>query len=382
MRDAWQREQGKQVEMAAEGIAPAWTLREVILDFNGPQLTVMDGPDGTYLSMASDEDQAVVRWLRALVSDVELEALLSGGTTVRECLLKPHLWVVDEKPDGTLRDQWRVALDDLDKEELPEPDSYLPSEFVEAHRAPVRQPEIVLDGSFSKNHTISIKLLGEYLVKLQSLWNAIGQKIYGTVTTSGAFKTHLLERTAMAMTGFGEGSVVISIAPSEPEVFTTVATRYKELVTAGADPHRLQASLRELQTRVRSSYAEYLALLQRNKLSVLGRWGDERVFLHHGTAARIKPTLEQLDEAHEEVFTARGYFVGFNLRKASFELRDPDNEETYEGSVSRKFLRQADPQITLGPSTLYGVEIASVVFMAVEGEPTTRMTLEKVFPAG
>lgn len=97
-----------------------------MIGFNGPQLVLVEGSDGEYLSVAADEDRHAVRWLRSLISRTELRALLAGRTTVRECILKPNIWVVDaDRSTGKVLMEAKLTPDDLSDDDLPTADSYL-----------------------------------------------------------------------------------------------------------------------------------------------------------------------------------------------------------------------------------------------------------------
>ena len=112
-----------------ETLKPAntWRDKQILIAFNGPQLVLVGGSDGDYLSVAAGEDERAVRWLRSPISKNELEALLAGSTTVRECILKPNVWVVDvNSSTGEVLMEAKVTPDDLSGDNLPAVDSHLP----------------------------------------------------------------------------------------------------------------------------------------------------------------------------------------------------------------------------------------------------------------
>lgn len=111
-----------------------WVDREVILEFNGPQLVFMSRGNDTYLSLASDEDDDRVRWLRSKVSDYELLELKLGFTTIRQCILKPEVLVVDTDHRGNVLSETAVKPDQLGESDLPGLQSTLPMEIVTAHK--------------------------------------------------------------------------------------------------------------------------------------------------------------------------------------------------------------------------------------------------------
>jgi len=116
----------------------SWTEREVLLAFNGPQLVVLESDGKLYLSVASDADETATRWLRSPITPAEFNALVSGTTTVRDCILKPEILVVDTDADGHSLKEFRVAPGDLSEDDLPASDSVLPDDVVAMHEAPAR----------------------------------------------------------------------------------------------------------------------------------------------------------------------------------------------------------------------------------------------------
>lgn len=111
-----------------------WNEKDVILDFNGPQLVLLESEGRLYLSVASDADEEFVRWLRAPISNHEYRALLAGETTVLECIRKPEILVVDTDQYGTPTAEYSVSADSLNDENLPLAGSVLPDEIVSLRR--------------------------------------------------------------------------------------------------------------------------------------------------------------------------------------------------------------------------------------------------------
>lgn len=110
-----------------------WHEKNVILDFNGPQLVVLESEGALYLSVASDEDEGVIRWLRAPITDAENRELLAREKTVLECLRKPTILVVDTDEHGHSTAEYVVPFDLLTEDDLPLAGAFVPSDVV-THR--------------------------------------------------------------------------------------------------------------------------------------------------------------------------------------------------------------------------------------------------------
>lgn len=353
-----------------------WQLIEVLLAFNGPQLTLVRADDGDYLSVASDESARATRWLRARVSPLERRALLQGGVTVRELLWKPALWVVDTNRAGETIQEFVVQAHQLHEDELPEPDSFLPPEAQdEVGRATASAPVFFLDNPSLQTHAITFRVLADVMQQIQRLWTAMGQMLLGRSTATGPVAQDIVQRTELLLGDLIEGSVGLRVQPADADLFSLIGEKYAGLVAAGADPEALSRALSPLGARVRATYADYLATLQKHRMEVLACWDRSSILMTPAVAARIEPSLDRLGKANEERFEVTGYFTGFNQRDADFELVDPESDERYRGRVSPNVLR-SDVVIVIGPSRTYRVGVSIVTAHSMVGSPRHYITLE------
>lgn len=106
--------------------APPFELDQVLVEYDGPQIVTLRGADGLYLGIASDEDDAFVRWIYAPLAVTELRALLEGSATLREAVQKPKVYVVDVDHDGAPVHTWEYPGAQLRDDDLPAPGALLP----------------------------------------------------------------------------------------------------------------------------------------------------------------------------------------------------------------------------------------------------------------
>lgn len=357
-----------------------WRDIDVLLEFNGPQLVLVQSGDGLYLSVASDESARTTRWLRTRISPLELKALFSGATTIRESILKPQIWVVDTNRADEVIMETMVTPDMLSDDDLPTVDSVLPDETRDAHQVDLPTPAIFLDGPGVQYHAIGFRTLADILHQIQRLWNAIGQTLLGRSTAKGPVPQDIVYRTELMLGDLVPGSVGLRLRPVDEALFTDIANQYSRLVSASGDHEQLGAILRELKSRVRATYADYLDALQRHKVEILARWDRHGIFISPTMAARIEPALDFVDTGQEERFEVQGHFIGFNQRDADFEFADLDSGERYKGRVAPKVLRSS-VLIVIGPSRRYVAEISIITSHSVEGSPRHFVTLESVTEA-
>lgn len=355
-----------------------WTDLEVVLSFNGPQiLFVGREDDGLYLSVASDEGPRSTRWLRSRISRLEKSALMVGAITVRACILKPEIWVVDTNLSGDVIMEWCVGPDALTEADLPSTDSFLPEEILAEHLSIVRQPSVTLDSADIIDHAIGFRVLADLLQQLQRLWNAIGQSILGGSTAKGPVPQHIVQRTELMLDGLVPGSVGLQLRPADAVLFREIAEQYGRLVRASDDPTQLRLVLRELKARVHATYADYISAVQRHNVEVFTRWDRRSTFLSAAIAARVEPVLGAVEDTQQERVEVRGYFNGFNLREADFEFVDPESQERYQGRVSARVLRSS-VRVVIGPSFDYLVELSIVTTQGIGGSPRHLIGLESI----
>ncbi len=357
--------------------AHKWTDVEVLLSFNGPQIVLVDGGDGLYLSVASDEGPRSTRWLRARISPLERQALLFGATTVRECILKSDIWIVDTNRSGEPISEAHATAEMLLDIDLPSHDSFLPNELVAAHKLVAEQPKVFLDGLPIVNHGIGFHALADLLKQLQRLWDAIGQNLLGESTAKGPVPFGVTSRTELVLDGLVPGSVGLQLRPTDVVLFDDIARQYDRLVASSDDPGQLRSILRELKARVRATYADYLAVVRRHGVEVFTRWNHQGTYLSPTIAARVEPALDAVEGTQEERVEVHGYFNGFNLRDGGFEFVDPRTQERYQGRASARALRGA-VRIVIGPSSDYVVELSILTSHGLGGSPRHFIELESI----
>ncbi|UQA55249.1 hypothetical protein [Polyangium aurulentum] len=105
---------------------PPFELDQVLVEYDGPQIVTLRGVDGLHLGIASDEDDAYVRWIYAPLTETELRALLDGTGALRDVMHKPWVYVVDVDHDGVPVHAWQYPGEQLRDDDLPARGALLP----------------------------------------------------------------------------------------------------------------------------------------------------------------------------------------------------------------------------------------------------------------
>ena len=125
MRSVWRLPQD---ELPPSDLAGR-TLHSVLVEFDGPEIAIVSGPDDQMrLSVACDEEDDALRWLEATLSVDQWLALFEGRLCVRDALRQSHVYIVDQRHDGTPLRGWQVSFESLHEQVLPAPGALLPLE--------------------------------------------------------------------------------------------------------------------------------------------------------------------------------------------------------------------------------------------------------------
>lgn len=353
-------------------LAPSeWKDLEVLLEFNGPQAVLVERDGQAYLSIASDESAGRTRWLRAPISAMERDALMNGFASLRDCIAKPDILVVDTDEAGAVAMEATVALDRLSEADLPGVDSTLPQ--VETHFAPERR-YIALEGPSVVGHAIGLRPVAELIDNLQRLWNALGQSILGEATSRGVVPAPIVRRSELLLAGLGNGSVVLELIPADAELFADISRKYVELVQADEDAARSDRILGEPKSRIRATYADFLDTIFRHQLRVLARWNQVGALLTPIKAVRVRTALaKSVTHSDEEIIEIKGYFNSFNLREGKFEFVATRDGGMYQGTVAKALIESLD-SVTVGGADDYLATIAVRMHYSADGRARPGIT--------
>ncbi len=349
-------------DLPAQGLAPrVYEIEHILVEYEGPQLVTLRGPDGLYIGVASDEENTFVRWIYAPISRTEFRALTDGACSLRDCLLKSEIAIVDVNHDGYAMREWLADSSILIDDALPKRGALLPkavrAEFAEV--APER-PELRLDARSAKK--VGFRPLAEVLSSYQRLWHAIAQARTSRRSIRGRWNQDLSTRTELAVVGASAGSLVLNIEPTDPAIYGEIAQTFERLAFVADDVSALADQLSLLGPRVQGRYGELLSNLQKNDLQILSRRAGGSAFLSSHTATRILAAMPQSVAEKPKTVALSGFFVAFNTRSQTFEFYEVGEEESYSGVVHPEVLAQNN-SVQVGPGTSYNVRIEVITYV-------------------
>jgi hypothetical protein len=341
MRHAWNL---PPQEMFADLLSRRAT-KEVVLEYDGPQLMILeDGPD-LFLALAVDGDEEVARWIHTPVSSFEIEALTRGAEPLRTAFLKPLMILVDvDLRTGRLRQAWEIDSRSVPEDALPERGALLPHITSQESLASEvdATPAFRFEGKGTAKNRVTFGDLSALTSKIQVLWNALASDSHN-------------QPLVLSAVGTATGSLKILVHTDDLVRFRRVAESYRRLVWATDD----KEAVRELLSaspegqRIASTYSDYLKTLEQHGVEVMAEWSGGAAFVSHGAAQRTRESLRASGLTPDPVETVeiahqRGYFEGFfRLGYGKFEFYDVDSGETHQGTIARTVRSRAERDFVL-----------------------------------
>src|SRR5580704_11852124 len=81
---------------------------ETLIEYDVPQLCILERGTDQLLALRIDEDLTGVRWLEAPITSVEYSALMAGELALRNALLKPDVILVETSHAEEIVRAWQL----------------------------------------------------------------------------------------------------------------------------------------------------------------------------------------------------------------------------------------------------------------------------------
>jgi len=336
---------------------------DVLIEYEGPQLIIVQQGHTQFLSLCVDADEARSRWLEAPLSPLEKAAMMSGALAVRDVFLK-HGVILVEMPDFKM---WQLEPSGIPDEVLPEADAMLPDYARGSYESmldPSVPAEFRIGAEGMSADRLSFGTLSSVISSLQHVWNSL----------AGAIAAQEITLNAIAFT---RGSFAVRADSNNQELFTRVARVYRELNRATYNENRLAATLSPYTRPTIDNYSQYLSALNVNKLEVFTEWRDNEpnptAFIGYSGAQRSRKSLSAIrstatTKIGSTIETLTGHFEGFTRKSKRFEFYDLESGKEIVGKID-KTLRDTPitGELNLTRGLKYRAEIESV--LTSESEP-------------
>jgi hypothetical protein len=337
---------------------PPARVRETLIEYDGPQLCIVERGSDEFVSLRVDEDDKGVRWLQSPITSVEYEALISGELALRSALLKPEMLLVEDSHDEETFRTTQVDPAKIPDAYLPKPGARLPA-YVRASYASQLRPEVPAEFHLATKGVhgrgIAFSRLSAVTGTIQHLWNSLA-------TTMNA------PSLPLNAIGSGDGSFKLTVEVRDRALLAKVASAYRDLTRATYDEYTLGGTFSKSPQAVTQNYSHLLRALDLNQVDVLTNWradGEEHIaFVGYAGAQRTRKAISATitsDQVIRRPLTLTGYLEGFAGRKRYFDFFDPETAKHISGKMQKK-LRDfpLHDELRLGHRRKYRVEIESV----------------------
>ena len=335
-------------------------IKEVLVDYDGPQLCILEKDSARFVSVRVDEDKEGTRWIQAPLSSLEYEALMLGTLPVRDALLKLEMVLVEENRYEVPVKAWQLDPSTVPDSVLPKIDAPLPK-YVRATFNYSLDPDVPaafhLETATGLGGQLPFEALSKATATLQKLWSALASRIHS-------------QELVLNAAAFEKGSLKVRVEVKDRVLFAQVADTYRDLTRATYDEKRLTEVLANQKSpTVTQAYSEYLKTLDQSKMDVLAQWrertgAEERsAFVGYAGAGRTRKSIrvETPEEPTRKVITRFGYLEGFTGRKHYFEFYEDETGAHMAGNVAKELRNVFQrTEIRLGHRAKYRVEIESV----------------------
>lgn len=330
---------------------------EVYAYIDGPKVFACESASGQkYLVNWIDTSETSDKWFYVPISDSRLRLVRSGDVSLRDSILKAEDgWMLEVITSTNQQENARVNIREsthLSEDELPDVDSHLqPS--LDSSELPskedtvltaIRKSRDVLDFSLSTNgsheHAIAADVLGNVLVNIQELTNAIAlQKDFGARRRlpKNMLEDTQLKATTVFAASFGirlesqRSKDLLGETPVSPSI-----EKLLNLIQSTENVKMFRQVLHDVNIRVIKSYFSLLKKLEDSAVEADIEWASpaQKYVKSRLSKEVIRRAINVIaEEVRKEVTltTVTGELVGINVKRGMFHILADD--KTISGRI-------------------------------------------------
>jgi hypothetical protein len=319
-----------------------------------------------FIAILYYQTKRLEKWLYVSMSKRRFENIRAGLIDIRNAFLNSEDGFVyeviinsDDSPDKVEI----IGCENLIDDWLPMPNEFIEVgnelpliwEVKDAPRTAIQIQRETLNLTFqfpTPNPTEApVAFLGRILESVQSVFNALGQAIDGTPTSTGMIPRSITEKTQLTVLGTFPGSFGIELA-TLPEgiekdnanyLVEIALNQFLELVKMSGNPEDnadiLRQKLWTLKSRVASGYRDFLLNLSKSETNLRFNWGSsnhERGGSVELPLSSIKKALKVISRTEDETvreYEIIGKLIGLNIRTKSYEILTNETNKKYLGRI-------------------------------------------------
>jgi hypothetical protein len=350
---------------AQPNLAPQdFALKEVLAEYDGPQIVTAEWNSSLVVGVAADEDQGVIRWLFAKTTSVEAKGLALGVLPTRELYVKTDaISVVDADESFNIVRFWD-GVSGLDLgDNLPDPGVLLPisarEKLQECIKTPLMPEVSISANSNSEAAGVGFRALSDILDILQRFVNAIAQSVESESASLGRYASEVVRQASLGFVQAEPGSLCISVAPSDQSLLEEALGTIRSAVECGENVAQLESLLSPRGPRVRARFEELLKVVRKNQIELLGQSGSSVAYLNPTISQRIIVAIERSTEETRHTWPATGSFIAYDSGGLKFEFV-LDDDSVYEGDVLGQ-VAEKNQVVAVGTGATYIVLITTII---------------------
>lgn len=195
---------------------------------------------------------------------------------------------------------------------------------------------------------LSSRSLGNLLIGIQDVVDAIGQSRFGDATSKGVIPADILKHTRLDACQIFEASFGLQLKGSQSpdlldnSILGTALSELMMLFEIGADEDKVSNKLHELKGRVASKYRKLLKDLVAIQSPLKIEWASPveglggTTLIDQQTLLSTYSVVSQVSLAMQEEITFIGELVGLDLSMQRFRVKELETSVEYAGPVANE----------------------------------------------
>ncbi len=324
-----------------------------------------------FIAVWIDETENDNEWLYVPVSKVRLKQITSGNIDLRDTFLKSEdnfvLKVTLSKQDENSQVE-TIVCSEISEEYLPEANQFIESNLQTSsvtRKDSLKQKAIALQREILKitldfsniysscKNEAPLKELGNILVSLQELFNAIGQLKKGVSTANGSVSQEIKAEARFNIMAVSSGSFVTEIAAAESgnlfneSLANEIIEEFIQVINSSENQEELTKIIKKFKIRAARKYRDFLIKLQTAGTQLKIDWESPipnkggSVFLKETTINNALMIINQVQPEPPQIINVTGTLIGGNKRSKRFEIEDDNDRKTYKGAIAQTALNSS-----------------------------------------
>jgi len=338
----------------------ALTLREILLDYDGPVLMLMADASGNEFIVYEDLPRSDFTHIGVAIGESKVRAMVEGRLSVREAIVTSPMypWFISLAVDNQAQDfRLNGSLSRVQLQDAQLPARSLILESASANTATVSRARSSANVSATlslqpeeaeRRHVVHIDTLADMLKSFQRLLRRSFQHAIRELPTANKSRIRNLHSDTFNAAAFGPGSFEIYLEPdSSGDLFgqndSAIALQFvTDLMNQAKSTEATIDKLRSFRGHFASAYLRLLEAIAAHSAPTALSWSDARGEMFGNARVSVDQAMILIDairasvELVSEEVTVSGALVQANKERGKWKLRAVSGE-LHSGEASDEF---------------------------------------------